>query len=185
MVVALLALLIACSGAAFAAIPSSSGTITTCYDKGNGTLRVIDPDAGQACHSTETQLSWKDGIHGKVAESDKLDGLDSSEFARADLFGNAINARLNDSDVSRDECVMGEVELYAGNKLPYGWRKAHGQVWPIHGDSKTMQLFTLLGTDYGGNGSTTFALPDLRGAEPNGEGKAAPNYAICTHGIYP
>jgi hypothetical protein len=50
MVVALFALLIAASGAAFAAIPSSSGTITSCYDKGNGTLRVIDPEEGEECH---------------------------------------------------------------------------------------------------------------------------------------
>src|SRR5215203_665357 len=96
MVLALVALLVATSGAAFAAIPSSSGTITTCYDKGNGTLRVIDTEVGQTCRSTETSLSWKDGITGKVANSDKLDGMDSSKFARASLFGSpAVKAPQN------------------------------------------------------------------------------------------
>jgi hypothetical protein len=85
MVVALLALLIAASGAAVAAIPSN-GTITACYVKSNGALRVID--TGQTCTSKETQLTWKDGsmLLGKnemAADSDKLDNKDSTEFLGA------------------------------------------------------------------------------------------------------
>jgi hypothetical protein len=181
MVVALVALLIAASGAAFAAIPSSSGTITACYDKGNGTLRVIDPEEGQACHSTETQLSWKDGITGKVSDSDKLDGKDSSKFARASLFGSPVDAF--NGEVANSDCVIGEVRLFAGSVTTGGFRMARGQVLPINDDNSA--LYALLGTRYGGNGETTFALPDLRGAEPNGAGTAAPNYAICTQGIFP
>jgi len=180
MAVALFALLVAASGAAFAAIPSSSGTITACYDKGNGTLRVIDPEEGQACHSTETQLEWKDGITGKVADSNKLDGKDSSKFARASLFGSAVNARNGENPNSN--CVIGEVRLFAGSVTPGDFKMARGQVLQI---SDYEALYNLLGTRYGGNGDTTFALPDLRGAEPNGAGTAAPNYAICTQGIFP
>jgi hypothetical protein len=180
MVVALVALLIACSGAAFAAIPSSSGTITACYTA-TGSLRVIDPEAGQACRSAETQLSWKDGITGKVADSNLLDGKDSSHFARASLFGSPVNARNGEN--ANSDCVIGEVRLFAGSVTPGGWKMAHGQVLPINEDNNA--LYSLLGTKYGGNGETTFALPDLRGAEPNGAGAAAPNYAICTQGIYP
>jgi hypothetical protein len=80
MAVALLALLIAASGAAVAAIPSDDGTITACRDNKTGTLRVINAEDGQACTSKETQLAWKDGITGTVADSDLLDGKDSTEF---------------------------------------------------------------------------------------------------------
>ena len=179
MVVALLALSIAASGAAFAAIPSSSGTITTCYTA-NDSLRVIDPEADQSCRSTETQLSWKDGITDKVADSDKLDGKDSSKFARANLFGSPVNARNGENPNS--QCVVGEVRLFAGSVTPGDFKMAHGQVLQI---SDYQVLYNLLGTRFGGNGDTTFALPDLRGAEPNGAGQAAPNYAICTVGIFP
>ncbi|HYH99743.1 phage tail protein, partial [Hyalangium sp.] len=147
----------------------------------NGTLRVIDVEDGQTCRSTETQLSWKDGITGKVANSDKLDGMDSSKFARAALFGSPVNARTGDRD--RDgNCFLGEVGLFAGERVPSGWEKAQGQLLSI---TQNTALYSLLGTDYGGNGQTNFALPDLRGAEPKGAGPAAPNYAICTVGQFP
>lgn len=86
--VALLALLIAASGAAVAAIPSSDGIITACRDNKTGTLRVIDAEGGKRCTSKETQLSWKDGStllgkNEKAADSDKLDGKDSADFAAA------------------------------------------------------------------------------------------------------
>jgi hypothetical protein len=86
MVVALLALLIACSGAAVAAIPSSDGTITACRDNRSGALRVIDA-ASQTCTSKETQLTWINGLPGSTvdkaanaANADKLDNKDSTEF---------------------------------------------------------------------------------------------------------
>jgi hypothetical protein len=82
--VALLALIIAASGAAVAAIPSADGTITACRDSRSGAIRVIDA-ASQTCTSKETQLRWKDGStllgkNEKAADSEKLDGKDSSEF---------------------------------------------------------------------------------------------------------
>jgi hypothetical protein len=83
MVVALVALLIAASGAAVAAIPSSDGTINACRDTRTGTLRVINAEGGQRCTTKETQLAWKDGITAKVADSEKLDGRDSTDFAKA------------------------------------------------------------------------------------------------------
>jgi hypothetical protein len=77
------ALLIAASGAAVAAIPSSDGTINACRDTRTGTLRVINAEGGQRCTTKETQLAWKDGITGKVADSEKFDGRDSTDFAKA------------------------------------------------------------------------------------------------------
>lgn len=58
------------------------------------------------------------------------------------------------------EPVMGHVHLTARPILPDGWAQANGQLLPIN---QNQALFSLLGTFYGGNGQTTFALPDLRG----------------------
>jgi len=54
---------------------------------------------------------------------------------------------------------LGEVMAFAGNFVPSGWALANGQLLPIN---QNQALFALLGTTYGGNGVTTFALPDLR-----------------------
>jgi len=103
--VALLAVLIACSGVAVAAIPSSDGTITACRDNRNGTLRAIDT-AGQTCSSKETQLAWKDGITGKVADSDKLDNKDSADFY-------AAGSKVADSELldGKDFSAFGATEV--------------------------------------------------------------------------
>jgi microcystin-dependent protein len=55
---------------------------------------------------------------------------------------------------------MGEVKIVAFNFAPKGWALCNGQFLPIN---QNQALFSLLGTTYGGNGQTTFALPDLRG----------------------
>jgi microcystin-dependent protein len=59
---------------------------------------------------------------------------------------------------------VGEIKMFAGNFAPRGWMFCEGQVLPIQGDGET--LFQLIGTTYGGDGVTTFALPDLRGRLP-------------------
>jgi microcystin-dependent protein len=66
---------------------------------------------------------------------------------------------------SRDglEPFIGEIMLFAGNFAPRGWALCDGQLLSI---SQNTALFSLLGTTYGGNGQTTFALPDLRGRVP-------------------
>lgn len=55
---------------------------------------------------------------------------------------------------------LGEVKLISWNFPPKGWAFCNGQLLPIN---QNQALFSLLGTAYGGNGQTTFALPDLRG----------------------
>jgi microcystin-dependent protein len=59
-----------------------------------------------------------------------------------------------------DETFLGEVTLFAGDFAPRGWALAEGQLLPIN---QNQALFSLLGTNYGGDGQVTFALPDLRG----------------------
>lgn len=55
---------------------------------------------------------------------------------------------------------LGELKIVSFNFAPKGWALANGQFLPIN---QNQALFSLLGTTYGGNGQTTFALPDLRG----------------------
>jgi microcystin-dependent protein/uncharacterized protein YbdZ (MbtH family)/transcriptional regulator with XRE-family HTH domain len=59
--------------------------------------------------------------------------------------------------------MLGEVRLFAGHYAPEGWAMCRGQYLPI---VQNVELFMLFGTTYGGNGQTTFALPDLRGRSP-------------------
>ena len=58
---------------------------------------------------------------------------------------------------------MGEIKLISWNFSPKGWAFANGQFLPIN---QNQALFSLFGTTYGGNGQTTFALPDLRSRAP-------------------
>lgn len=59
--------------------------------------------------------------------------------------------------------LLGEIMLFAGNFAPRGWALCNGQLLAI---SQNQALFSILGTTYGGDGRTTFALPDLRGRLP-------------------
>jgi microcystin-dependent protein len=58
---------------------------------------------------------------------------------------------------------VGEIRMFAGNFAPAGWLFCQGQLLPI---SENETLFQLIGTTYGGDGQSTFALPDLRGRVP-------------------
>lgn len=61
------------------------------------------------------------------------------------------------------EPYIGQIMMFAGNFAPRGWQFCQGQVLSI---AQNTALFSILGTTYGGNGQTTFALPDLRGRVP-------------------
>src|ERR1700753_3131897 len=62
---------------------------------------------------------------------------------------------------------MAEMRIISFNFAPKGWALCNGQFLPIN---QNQALFALLGTTYGGNGQTTFALPNLRGSVPIHEG---------------
>ena len=64
---------------------------------------------------------------------------------------------------------VGEIRMFAGNFAPAGWMFCEGQLLPI---SEYETLFQLIGTTYGGDGQSTFALPDLRGRVPLHQGNA-------------
>ncbi|WP_144157937.1 phage tail protein [Paraburkholderia sp. BCC1885] len=72
---------------------------------------------------------------------------------------------------------MGEIRIVAFDFAPYGWALCQGQILPVQ---QNQALFTLLGTLYGGNGSTTFGLPNLASRSPVGTGQGAGLTAILT-----
>ena len=105
------------------------------------------------------------------------------------------------TDTNAEAPLIGTVALFGGNYAPPGWLVANGMTAPINAYAP---LFEVIGTTYGGNGSTTFALPDLTGFAAVGAGKAPGmppvalgqlvpgavpglglNYLICTTGLYP
>lgn len=72
------------------------------------------------------------------------------------------------------DCFVGEIRLFSGTFAPEGWAYCNGAVLPIAGNEA---LYTLLGVTYGGDGRTTFALPDLRSRLPLGVGVSPSNTA--------
>ncbi len=72
---------------------------------------------------------------------------------------------------------LGMIKLFAGNFAPKNWAFCNGQLLPV---AQNQALFSLLGVNYGGNGTTTFALPDLRGRTPvcYGQSQGGQNYPL-------
>ena len=72
---------------------------------------------------------------------------------------------------------VAEIRMFGFNFAPTGWAFCNGQIMSI---AQNTALFSLIGTYYGGNGQTTFALPDLRGRVPMhvGQGPGLPSYSI-------
>lgn len=75
------------------------------------------------------------------------------------------------------EGVIGTVTMFAGNFAPKSWAFCQGQIMTI---ASNTALFSILGTTYGGNGTTTFGLPDLRGRSvvSTGQGPGLSNYSL-------
>ena len=83
---------------------------------------------------------------------------------------------VNNAAIS-SQPYIGEIAIYPYNFAPQGWVKCDGQLLPI---AQNTALFSLIGTMYGGDGESTFGLPDLRGRVPIGSGQGAglPNYNV-------
>jgi microcystin-dependent protein len=95
----------------------------------------------------------------------------------AAIAGLALLGRARPAEAATQayEPFIGEIMLFAGNFAPRNWALCNGQLLPI---SQNTALFSLLGTTYGGNGTVTFGLPDLRGRAPVhfGQGPGLSNY---------
>jgi hypothetical protein len=180
MVVALLALLIAASGAAMAAgsFTASDGTITACRDNRSGVLRVIQ--SNQTCTSKETTITWKDGITGKVADSDLLDGKNSTDFY-------AAGSKVADSDKldNRDSTEFApnaaepwhEVGQAGEPPLQNGWQDlGDGRTAPAAFFKDPWGIVHLRGTVKNGGGGPIFTLPCGYGPDKD------QNFAVVSYG---
>jgi hypothetical protein len=147
------------AAASYAAIPGGNGTISACLN-GKGSLKVIDVEAGSSCPGSQKLLQWSQTGSGADAFVGRFGG-DTGGAAAA----------------TGADCTLGEVLLTASIVKTAGGLPANGQLLPI---SQNQALFALLGTTYGGNGSSTFALPDLRAIAPNHM-----TYSICAYGVWP
>ncbi|QRK11730.1 tail fiber protein [Archangium violaceum] len=79
--------------------------------------------------------------------------------------------------------LIGEIRMFAGRFEPRGWALCDGRLLSI---SRHSALFSVLGTTYGGDGMTTFALPDLRERVPSPSGSGATlHYIIALEGAFP
>lgn len=82
--------------------------------------------------------------------------------------------------------TIGEIRMFAGNFAPRNWALCQGQILPI---TQYQALFSILGTQYGGDGRSTFSLPDLRyqsvGGKPRSWDVEKPRYIVCLEGIFP
>ncbi len=70
------------------------------------------------------------------------------------------------------EAYIGEIRLFAGHFEPQGWKFCHGQILTVN---RYQALYSLIGTTYGGDGRSTFALPDFRGRVPVCQGQSGGN----------
>ena len=152
----------AAAGASVAAPSAKGTTIHACENNKTGVLSVLRK-AGGTCRRGTKPLSWNTrGPRGPAGTTA--------------LFGQNTNKAGTGS--GGQTCSLGEVIITAGNVAAVGTLPANGQLLSI---SSNPALFSLIGTEYGGNGSTTFALPNLKKSAPNGL-----TYSICaTSGIFP
>jgi hypothetical protein len=189
-----IALVLGAGGFAVAAAPQpTTNVVRACVSTHGGLVRLRA--AGTKCRKTERPMSWNrrgpsgaftgypraesDARYlekaGKAADADKLDGLDSTELLPSRRFaGNTPRSPSVGDENTGAGCVLGGMAPFGGTAPPTGWSFAHGQEARI---ADHVQLFSVLGTRYGGNGSTTFALPDAYDLGPGGT-----NWLICTGG---
>lgn len=215
LVISLIALFVALGGTTYAATSLPKNSVGTKQLRANAvtaskikkgavtaakinTKGLTVPNAGHAATATSADnattatsaTSATNATHAAIADSatnatnatnaGELGGKAASAYALSSLFGTP--APENAGTASDSSCVVSEIKLLAGVSVPTNWHLADGSLLSI---STNTALFTLLGTTYGGNGTTNFALPDLRAADPKGAGPAGVNYFICTTGIYP
>jgi hypothetical protein len=110
-------------------------------------------------------------------------GADGQDGGNANL--GTTKSVQNNGEQGGDTCFIGEVWLTAAEYAPPGTMVANGQLLALDQNNQTTQaLFSILGSQYGGNGFSNFALPDLTDATPKPSiGELV--YVICVNGFFP
>jgi hypothetical protein len=156
-------LLLSTGAASAAAIIPAATPATIIHGCENTTTGALSVRLGPTCPAGTKGISWnKTGPAGPPGT--------------AGIFGKNTNEAL-EARPDGLECTIGQVLLTAGAIMPGDTLPANGARLPI---SQFTPLFELLGTKYGGNGKTNFALPNLKKAAPDGM-----TYSICYAGIFP
>lgn len=78
--------------------------------------------------------------------------------------------------------TIGEIVMFAGNFTPMGWARCDGRTLPIY---ENTALFSILGTEYGGDGYENFQLPNMAPLKEADGGQTPIYYYICLEGYYP
>jgi Phage Tail Collar Domain len=156
------AVLLLSGGAAAAATVTPSVTSTTIHGCASTKTGALSVRLKAHCAKGTKSLSWNiTGPRGPAGT--------------AALFGTKTNKAATGSGGAT--CTIGDVILTAGTTAPAGTLPANGQLLSI---ASNTTLFALLGTEYGGNGTSTFALPKLQKSAPDGL-----SYSICVAGYFP
>jgi hypothetical protein len=130
---------------------------------------------GQVISAAQVNANFASLSAGINAVEAKTDGL-------ASRFGGGMESEGTGSGGCTADGFIGEVFMFAGTFPPRGTVPADGRLLPI---ASNTALFSLFGTTYGGNGTTTFAVPDLRDVSPRSSNGATVSYFVCTGGIFP
>jgi hypothetical protein len=161
------------AGIGYAAIPSASGVLSACK-KADGSIKLIDKEGGASCGGGQQLVQWNvqppAGPQGPAGPA----GSDPAVSAFVDGFGADTGGAATAYGAP---CTLGEVILSASGTKTAGGIPADGRLLPI---APNTSLFSLLGTVYGGDGQSTFALPDLRSVTPDHM-----TYSICAVGAWP
>lgn len=140
------------------------------YTSASGSHYVCNATA-ESSASVLAKLLAVDGS-GSGLDADTVDG-----FNVGALFGTGSQDTTMGASGAAVDCYIGQIELTANSYPPPGYMFAAGQTLPI---SQYQVLYALLGVNYGGNGTTTFRVPDLRKQAPGGTA-----YILCYQGVYP
>jgi hypothetical protein len=152
------------SGATAAAAVLPSATSTTIHGCENSKTGALSVRLKSSCPTGTKAVSWNTtGPRGPAGTTG--------------IFGAKTNAAQGDTSEQDPYCYIGQILLSAGDAPPPGTFPASGQTLSI---VEFTTLFSLVGTEYGGNGRTNFKLPDLRKSAPDGL-----TYSICYTGIFP
>ena len=176
--------LAAVAGVGAGAVAFAHGGDTTAVHacvSAQGTLRIVAPT--DPCKARETALDWSiqgpqgiPGEKGEQGEQGEPGPPDPAAAAFVERFGSPAGAAVESESFLAD-CLMGTMILTASDFLPEGYEPANGRLLPIN---QWQALFAPLGTEYGGDGRVSFALPDLRALAPDHT-----TYGICTVGVFP
>ena len=173
-----------------------STTITACVANQNGTVRFVASAAncipglesslqlnitGPAGPAGPTGPAGPKGPAGPTGPEGPAGTISPTQQAQltslVNFQSNFGTNTGNASEANGAQCTIGQILLTASPVRTAGGVPANGQLLPI---SSNVALFSLIGTTYGGNGVTDFALPNLRAIAPNNM-----TYSICITGIFP